>query len=237
MKPSHDHFRFRCPACGESLTARFDMVGGTTYCSECDTRLEVPKPVRFDDSDEEKLEELTELDVIEKRSAAPAAPNESVTAQEAPVGFTKKREGEDGELDLTPMVDVTFLLLIFFMVTASFQIQKSMQIPAPKDNSPSSVTQQEEPEDDPDNILVRIDSYNTYYVGCAAWDQEREAPSEQELYRQVRAARDSNPSKPPRTLLVIAHEECLHEKVVTALDAGMDAGVDSIRLQSTEEDM
>lgn len=236
MKHAHDHFRFRCPACGESLTATFDMVGGITYCSECETRLEVPKPTHFDDSDEDGLQELSEVDVITQKRPAPA-PHESVMAQEAPVAFSKKRDGEDGELDLTPMVDVTFLLLIFFMVTASFQIQKSMQIPAPKDNSPSSVSQQDEPEDDPDNILVRIDSFNTYYVGCAAWDQEREAPSEQELYRQVRAARDSNSARPPRTLIVIAHEECLHEKVVTALDAGMDAGVDSIRLQSTEEDM
>ena len=33
------------------------------------------------------------------------------------------------ELDMTPMVDVTFLLLIFFMVTASFSLQKSLPVP------------------------------------------------------------------------------------------------------------
>ena len=33
---------------------------------------------------------------------------------------------EEEELDMTPMVDVTFLLLIFFMVTASFSLQKSI---------------------------------------------------------------------------------------------------------------
>lgn len=180
--------------------------------------------------------ELTSEDVVEKK------PNireiENVVAQEQPVSFKTHREGEDGELDLTPMVDVTFLLLIFFMVTASFQMQKSMEIPAPKDNAPSAAAQQQEdPEEDPDNIVVRIDSFNTYYVACAAWDQEREAPSEQEMYRQIREARASNPTSPPRTLLVIAHVECLHEKVVAALDAGAEAGVDSIRLTSTEEDL
>lgn len=234
---SHDLFHFRCPACGDSLAATFDMVGGATYCTNCDTRLEVPKPTHFD-SDDEELAELTEEDIIEERpQRKPRVHHESAVAQEAPVAFSKKRDGEDGELDLTPMVDVTFLLLIFFMVTASFQIQKSMEVPAPKDNSPSTASQQQEdPEDDPDTILVRIDSFNTFYVGCAAWDQEREAPSEQELYRQIREARASNPAQPPRTLLVIAHVECLHDKVVAALDAGMDAGVDTIRLQSTEED-
>ncbi|MHC2066684.1 ExbD/TolR family protein [Bremerella sp. T1] len=234
---SNGVFRFRCPACSDLLSASVDMVGGTTFCSNCDTRLEVPKPARLsDEHDQEELLELTAEDVVVPQPKPREA--ENVVAQEQPVSFQTKRDGDDGELDLTPMVDVTFLLLIFFMVTASFQIQKSMEVPAPKDNAPSAVAQeQEEPEDDPDNILVRIDSFNTYFVGCAAWDQEREAPSEQELYRQIREARASNPAQPPRTLLVIAHVEALHEKVVTALDAGADAGVDSIRLMSTEEDL
>ena len=34
---------------------------------------------------------------------------------------------EESEMDITPMVDVTFLLLIFFMITASFAMQKSLE--------------------------------------------------------------------------------------------------------------
>ncbi|MEW4451473.1 biopolymer transporter ExbD [Bremerella sp. JC817] len=235
---SNGVFRFRCPACGDLLSASVDMVGGTTYCSNCDTRLEVPKPARLsDEHNQEELMELTTEDVVVAPKPKPRE-MENVVAQEQPVVFKKERDGQDGELDLTPMVDVTFLLLIFFMVTASFQMQKSMEVPAPKDNAPSAAAQeQEDPEDDPDTITVRIDSFNTYFVSCAGWDQEREAPSEQEMYRQIREARASNPAQPPRTLLVIAHVEALHEKVVAALDAGADAGVDSIRLTSTEEDI
>ncbi|MEM9659397.1 MAG: biopolymer transporter ExbD, partial [Planctomycetota bacterium] len=36
---------------------------------------------------------------------------------------------QDDELDLTPMVDVTFLLLIFFMITAAFAVQKAISVP------------------------------------------------------------------------------------------------------------
>ena len=43
----------------------------------------------------------------------------------------------EDELDMTPMVDVTFLLLIFFMVTASFTIQKSLQQAHAKSDDPS----------------------------------------------------------------------------------------------------
>ena len=39
---------------------------------------------------------------------------------------------DDGELDMTPMVDVTFLLLIFFVMTAAFTIQTSLPIPTPQ---------------------------------------------------------------------------------------------------------
>jgi len=123
------------------------------------------------------------------------------------------------------------------MVTASFQVQKSLEVPVPRDDAPSATAQQNlSPEDDPDNILVRIDSYNTYYVSCVAWDREREAPSVQELFRQMRLARQSDPQNPPRTLMLIAHVSALHEKVVTAIDAGAEVGVDQIRLLSTEED-
>ncbi|HUG70447.1 MAG TPA: biopolymer transporter ExbD [Pirellulaceae bacterium] len=40
------------------------------------------------------------------------------------------------ESDMTPMVDVTFLLLIFFMVTAAFAMQRSMVVPKPGPEGP-----------------------------------------------------------------------------------------------------
>lgn len=43
--------------------------------------------------------------------------------EEEPLG---RDSPEFEEMDLTPMVDVTFLLLIFFMITASFSVQKQM---------------------------------------------------------------------------------------------------------------
>jgi len=52
----------------------------------------------------------------------------------------RKPQTDFEEMDLTPMVDVTFLLLIFFMITASFSMQKSFDFPpAQKDEGASSV--------------------------------------------------------------------------------------------------
>jgi biopolymer transport protein ExbD/biopolymer transport protein TolR len=44
----------------------------------------------------------------------------------------RKRSSEDDDLDITPMIDVTFLLLIFFMVTSTMKPEGALQIPSAK---------------------------------------------------------------------------------------------------------
>jgi len=45
-------------------------------------------------------------------------------------GFAvRRRKKSDIELDITPMIDVTFLLLIFFMVTSTMQSKKDLDVP------------------------------------------------------------------------------------------------------------
>ena len=41
----------------------------------------------------------------------------------------RKRGGSDDDLDITPMIDVTFLLLIFFMVSSTMKPEGALQIP------------------------------------------------------------------------------------------------------------
>lgn len=44
-------------------------------------------------------------------------------------GLKKKKKAEEADLDITPMIDVTFLLLIFFMVTSTMQGTPDKDIP------------------------------------------------------------------------------------------------------------
>ncbi len=146
-----------------------------------------------------------------------------------------KREREETEMDMTPMVDVTFLLLIFFMVTAAFSLQKSLQVPTPRPDEPSQNVQQRDPQEDPDMVTVHVDEFNTFRVVTTDWDEE--APSDQELLTQLRKARSGNAQgRVPTKLLVMANGEAMHEKVVTALDAGTEVGMDEIQLMMVEED-
>ena len=47
-------------------------------------------------------------------------------------GFQRKGGGEEADLDITPMIDVTFLLLIFFMVTSTMQSEADLDVPVAK---------------------------------------------------------------------------------------------------------
>ena len=134
------------------------------------------------------------------------------------------------ESDMTPMVDVTFLLLIFFMVTAAFTLQKSLAVPPPPDpGQPGPVQQLDEAD-----VIVEVDQFNTYHVSTEGW--EREAPSEHELLAMLREARagDKNGMIPTR-LLVKAHSESLHEKVVAALDVGAVVGMQEVQLTTIDD--
>jgi biopolymer transport protein ExbD len=155
-------------------------------------------------------------------------------AGESPIRFDRSR-GVQSEMDMTPMVDVTFLLLIFFMVTAAFSLQKSLQVPTPQDDQASENVQQLDPQDDPDTVTVHVDEFSTFHVTTTDWDAE--APGEHELLRQLRRAREGNSqNRIPTRLLVMANREALHEKVVTALDAGTEVGMDEVQLMMVDDD-
>lgn len=137
----------------------------------------------------------------------------------------------EDELDMTPMVDVTFLLLIFFMVTASFTIQKSLEQAHAKSDDPAPIVS--EPEDPPkDFVQILIDQTNTFYVTTRSED-EVECPSDSEMRSKVR---DAFKNEGAERLVIVAHVDSVHRKVVTAWDTGRLNEATDIEFQTTEED-
>lgn len=206
--------RFTCPSCAARIGAPLSMNAEVIDCPQCETSLLVPDPTQ-----------------------SAAVPSDGLpVAEEAPFSFGKARDTSVPEMDMTPMVDVTFLLLIFFMVTAAFSLQKSFEIPTPREERPSTqVVTMDDFEDDPDYVVVRIDENSTFFISTADWDEEREAPSQQDLLINLKQARQSAESAPTK-LLVIAHSDAWHEKIVMAMDAGTEVGIADVKLVTVDEE-
>ena len=204
---SDGSIHFQCPVCAKRMVTLAANAEGLVECPTCDTMLSVPfLPLGADES-------------------------AVLVADEAAIEFRSLKTDTEAELDMTPMVDVTFLLLIFFMVTAAFTMQKSFQVPAPNEDAPS--TQIQETVDD-GVITVRIDEFNTFFVSTS-WLEEQEAPSEQELLRRLREAKRGDGSTVPNTLIVEAHGDAIHAKVVMAMDAGTEVGMEEVKLRTVDE--
>ena len=69
-----------------------------------------------------------------------------------------KQQDQDGaEIDLTPMLDVVFIMLIFFIVVASFIKEAGVEVNRPDDNQP------DDPEDST-STLVEVASDNQIWM-------------------------------------------------------------------------
>ncbi|QDS95981.1 Biopolymer transport protein ExbD/TolR [Roseimaritima multifibrata] len=141
-----------------------------------------------------------------------------------------RKKREDGELDMTPMVDVTFLLLIFFMVTASFSLQKSIPMPRSQSDQPST-NQQDEEEDDFETVTVEIDEFNGYLIIAPTF--ERECASKLAITTGLKEA--YNPSAGGMRLSITCHKKARLQSLVDVMDAGTISNYGELQITEVEE--
>lgn len=139
--------------------------------------------------------------------------------------FGKRAPREDAEMDMTPMVDVTFLLLIFFMVTASFKLQKAIQQQPDLSDDPSNIVT--EPKEQTDAIEIYIDE-NDNFTMTSSDAGEEQAAGKVEMWQKL--ARMKQDSQSVKRLLIKANENCSHGAVINAWDAGADAKIYEIAI-------
>jgi biopolymer transport protein ExbD len=129
---------------------------------------------------------------------------------------------EFGEMDLTPAVDVTFQLLIFFMITLSFNIQKVLLFPPPSPEDKGAAQMIQSPEDlEATSVIARIDDRNVITIDDEPVRNTAQLPD-------IILGRSRSTQR--FELVVEAHPDALHETVVTVIDAGNAAGMQKIKL-------
>lgn len=137
--------------------------------------------------------------------------------------FRDSREDDELEINLTPLIDVVFLLLIFFMVSTTFTKESQLKIQLPEAKGEEAV-QQETP-----TLVIEISALGVYAVKGPADQAARQVlnTSADALQRVIRtAAEDQDREK----LLVIvrADKKTPHEAVVRALSVAGQLGLTRI---------
>jgi len=140
-----------------------------------------------------------------------------------------KLKPEEGELDMTPMVDVTFLLLIFFMITAAFSLQKSIESPRQESDKPSMNSEPIETEE-LDLVTVQINEFGSYLVMAPDW--ERETPGKQNLILALREAMGDG--KTAMKLSIEVHEAAKLQALVDCMDAGTICDYGELKVTQVE---
>ena len=131
----------------------------------------------------------------------------------------KYRIDDEAEINITPMLDIVFIMLIFFIVTTSFVKEEGLEVSRPSSSPPKEVKQDKGP------IVVKIDASSLISVkGRILEPRAVEANLERE-----------KAEKPTSPLIVAAHPEADTEALVTILDAAKAAGIDSVSVATTAQ--
>lgn len=246
--------RFECPNCHAVRAVNPRMLGREIKCPECGGPVQLPSPeelaVARAARQQEQQQELAlqhalsrvrtqadTSDAIDERDEEQAqrrmAAEERALAA-ATANFARPRVESAEDMDMTPMVDVTFLLLIFFMITASFSVQKSIQRPAQKEQEASTQAVEPPPDDAADIVTVQVDEFNAFSVITSDWD--RVVGSKQDLIvALVDAHTVGAGGQIPTKLVIQAHEDCIHAAVIAALDAGREAQFENFEVSTVEQ--
>ncbi len=130
------------------------------------------------------------------------------------MNFAPKREKEL-ELNLTPLIDVVFLLLIFFMVSTTFNRESEISIELPESSG-------EEARHEKFVIEISIDGQGRYFINQRKLKDNKLETLKQGI-REVRAQQGDDKTEPK--LIISADRDTTHQAVVLAMDAARQLGL------------
>ena len=129
------------------------------------------------------------------------------------IGF----EEEENEINLTPMLDVVFIMLIFFIVTASFIKEAGIDVDRP--DAPSAESQ------DDAAILIAISANDEIWIDR----RETEPNAVRGMIERLHA------ENPKGSIVIQADEESTNEMLVVVMEAAKQAGVTNVAIAALKD--
>ena len=126
------------------------------------------------------------------------------------------QQKEEGEIDLTPMLDVVFIMLNFFIVTATFVKEMGLDVNTPDKN-------QNVKDADKQSIVVQVTSRDRIRIRGRDID-----------FRAVRANIERLHAENPEAPVVIQpHPDSKTEIMIHVMDSARQAGVFNVSIAAT----
>jgi biopolymer transport protein ExbD len=124
---------------------------------------------------------------------------------------------DEAEINITPMLDIVFIMLIFFIVTTSFVKEKGLEVSRPSNAPPKEIKQDKGP------IVLKIDSASLISLKGRILET---AAVEANLERE-------KAEKPDSTLIIAAHPDADTDALVTILDAAKAVDIESVSVATS----
>ncbi|PWW15974.1 MULTISPECIES: biopolymer transporter ExbD [Pseudidiomarina] len=127
------------------------------------------------------------------------------------------REEEDAAIDMTPMLDIVFIMLLFFIVTTSFVKEAGIDV-----NKPEASQAEKKPSA---NIFIAIRANGEVWMDKRMVDVERVGANIERLLAE----------QPTDIVVIQADKEAKHGVVVKVMDQIKEAGIDKISIAAEDD--
>jgi len=131
-----------------------------------------------------------------------------------------KKNREEPDLNMTPLIDVVFLLLIFFMVSTSFDRDAELNIELPQASGKTSPTKKF-------TLEISIDNKGRYFVNKKRIKDEKITT----LMSAIELTLGNH--KDPK-LIISADRKTPHEAVIRAMDAASKMGLKNLTFSARQ---
>ena len=130
--------------------------------------------------------------------------------------FQNLMDEEEATIDMTPMLDVVFIMLIFFIVTASFVKEAGIDV-----NRPEAATAVKK---DRANILVAISDKGEIWINKRKVDVRAVQANIERLYAE----------NPQGTVVIQADRKSTTDVLIKVMDASRAAGIEDVSIAAHE---
>ena len=128
------------------------------------------------------------------------------------------------EVNLTPLIDVVFLLLIFFMVSTTFDRHAKLKVSLPE--ASTKATQQQN-----DPLVLSIDAKGNYFLNERQIVNQQLATLKQAILKTLG---EKNINIEDVSLVLRADANTPHQSVVKAMDAASQLGLSKLSIATVE---